>query len=847
MTRTPTVRTTVVALALAALLWPAAQARQAEAKKKPKPPRCDHGRFLVQQGPLVIGGAADQSDAITVASPEVGLDGLCPARAASVLKATAKGTRLQAAWKTCEGPDRVLKGVKLRALIAPDCESMVGRIVGKRRTGRKFKKFKRKFRADATFTTTTVVGPTTTTVPIVPFIRWTTPPPGSVAEGQSFPLGLEVTSEGRTCSGPAASVAGTIVACPGGVSRYECEDPYPFSLTPNDGGFQGPPQTHAFTARRTEECAPPGAYYFGATVYLADPHGAYVIGPFFGPEAPTELAPAAAPALVVGCGGYGDGDLEPPLLAFHALAGGGAPRPQQLVFGPRCGEPFSWTAAASASWVRVSPSSGSTGDGCQLVSVAVDPAGLAPSLAPYEATVTLAAAGGASAVVVPIAFHLRGGVSVQVTSPPPPTIATPQAFSLGFMLASTDPNVSGELRACPVGGTPDDCSSDEPLSIEEGGFFFGTGPVQLRIARDRDCQSAADYTFVADLFFDGADGELLGPFPLPLPATTRLLDPTSTDIELTEEEITFSARAGQPVPAREIGLVSTCGQTVRWSAAADQPWLQVTPPTGQLPGADSVRVAVNPAALAPSTTAYRGRVTVTPSGGPSRAVDVTLHLRDDVTIAWSGGPPPTVATGQEFELALTIGAGAPSVFADIAACRTTVPPEDCFGTGPFDLPGELFGPPGIFRVPVRRGADCENAGDYYFVARLSLDADFDEIGPFLGPPAVTALLAPSGQPLLVGPGGLEFSAWGRTPPAPRRLVVRGGCGSPIEWTATSSAPWVRVRPGSGSAGPDGADEATVEIDVSSLDAAQSPFQATLTFTAPGAPPVSIPVLLDLAC
>lgn len=110
-------------LALSLLSLLALLPTEADAKR-PKPEPCPGGRFVVQGDPILPGGATP--DALVVGDT-VAIGGCAPAPVRR--KATKKGTRLSAKWKTCTG----VKGrTTLAATIDPTCETVSGRIRAKK-------------------------------------------------------------------------------------------------------------------------------------------------------------------------------------------------------------------------------------------------------------------------------------------------------------------------------------------------------------------------------------------------------------------------------------------------------------------------------------------------------------------------------------------------------------------------------------------------------------------------------------------------------------------------------------------------------------------------------------------
>ena len=103
------------------------------AKVRPTP--CDPGRFLLRDGPLLADSPPTLVDAVIV-GPAMDLSLGCVRSGRQRMKATRKGTKVLATFKSCPG----LKGrVKLNATIVEDCGVLQGHITAK--------KYRREFRA----------------------------------------------------------------------------------------------------------------------------------------------------------------------------------------------------------------------------------------------------------------------------------------------------------------------------------------------------------------------------------------------------------------------------------------------------------------------------------------------------------------------------------------------------------------------------------------------------------------------------------------------------------------------------------------------------------------------------
>lgn len=109
--------TVILGLLLALLALPAAAGAA-----------CPDGAYVVAGAPLVSSpGGAFAQDVVTIADGTVAIASGCPATRA-LLKATRRGTLVRAAWPSCGGALRV----RLRALVAPSCEGLRGRLSTRR-------------------------------------------------------------------------------------------------------------------------------------------------------------------------------------------------------------------------------------------------------------------------------------------------------------------------------------------------------------------------------------------------------------------------------------------------------------------------------------------------------------------------------------------------------------------------------------------------------------------------------------------------------------------------------------------------------------------------------------------
>ena len=119
----------------------------------------------------------------------------------------------------------------------------------------------------------------------------------------------------------------------------------------------------------------------------------------------------------------------PASLQFAYTSGGAAPAAQSIQITNSGTGTLTWAATASASWLSVSPASGTAPS---TLSVSVSPASLTAGT--YNATVTITASGASNS-------PLSVAVSVTVTAAvaPPALSATPQSMTFNFTVGGTPP------------------------------------------------------------------------------------------------------------------------------------------------------------------------------------------------------------------------------------------------------------------------------------------------------------------------------------------------------------------------------------------------------------------------
>src|SRR2546422_970796 len=266
--------------------------------------------------------------------------------------------------------------------------------------------------------------------------------------------------------------------------------------------------------------------------------------------------PAPTPALSV----------SPSSLSFSYQHGGSAPAAQCL----SVASGGSYTAAKSASWLSISPTSGTT-SGTVNVSVS---SGMAAGT--YTDNVTITASGATGSPK-----------SIPVTLTVTAAAAAPNGAAL---YASKCQGCHGSLATSnivnrTVAGTK------AAIAGNVGGMGF------LSSLTDAELQAIVS---------------ALSP-PAPAPA-----------LSVAPSSLSFSYQQGGSAPASQPIMVSSSSgaQLAYTVATSGGVWLSATPTSGTTPG--TVNISVNPASMAAGT--YTGNVTITPSGAAGSAQIVTVTL-----------------------------------------------------------------------------------------------------------------------------------------------------------------------------------------------------------------------------
>ncbi len=473
--------------------------------------------------------------------------------------------------------------------------------------------------------------------------------------------------------------------------------------------------------------------------------------------------------------------VNPTSLSFSAQTGGSNPSSQLFTLSSGSVETrIPWRAAATSSWLTITPSSGLTpGSPAVGVSIGALAAGV------YTDVITITSNPDVRPVTIP--------VTLTITTPPAPPVLVVTPMTLSFSAVAGGP-------------TP----APQTFNITNGGggvlHWFLNNPAWLSFNSN---QGVAPATVTATVNISGLVPRLYSAqilvasfetAPKYLTVTLNLNapppppPPTAPIITLSARALSFSGLASGPNPSPQpLTITNTGGGTLNFTAITTVAWLKISPGTGSLGAGISSNtiVSVQTTGLVPGT--YTGTIFVSALGPTSQSVIVTLTV--------SAGPPPSppiiTLTPPALSFSATAGGSNPSQQSFLL-----------FNTGPGTLDWTATEASSWLTISPTSGQGNANviasvntsslvAGLYTAVVTVSA------VGAVSKTLTVTLMLAspPSTPILTVNPPALTFSTpFGSTnPPSPQSVSVTNmGGGGVLTWMTSENASWLTLSPSSGS-------------------------------------------------
>ena len=302
--------------------------------------------------------------------------------------------------------------------------------------------------------------------------------------------------------------------------------------------------------------------------------------------------------------------VTPASLSFRATMGGASPAAKTLAVANTGGGTLSWTASDSASWLSVSPASGTNG-----VTITVTPsiAGLPAGTYTADVTVTASGAGGSPATI-PVTLTVDPIV-------PPALSVSPASLAFNATQGGAAPAAKTLTVANTGGGTLSWTASDDAswLTVTPSS---GTDAATLTATPSISGLNAGTYTATITVTAAGASGS-----PAAIPVTLTVDPPAPPALAVSPATLSFSATQGQANPAaKPISVTNGGSGTLDVSVSDDAAWLAVTPSTATAPA--TLSAASDITGLAAGTYTATVTVTATTGGatGSPKTVAVTLTV-----------------------------------------------------------------------------------------------------------------------------------------------------------------------------------------------------------------------------
>jgi hypothetical protein len=307
--------------------------------------------------------------------------------------------------------------------------------------------------------------------------------------------------------------------------------------------------------------------------------------------------------------------VSPSSLSFSAQQGGSSPAAKTLSVSNGGGGTLSWTASESASWLSLSPTSG-TGSG----TITATPSITGLSAGTYTTDITVSASGaGGSPKTIP--------VTLTVDPPTPPSLSvSPSSLAFNGTAGGSNP-AAKTLSVSNTGGGTLDWSASENAAWLSVSPASGTGAATITVTPSLTGLSAGTYTTDITVSAVGAGGS-----PKTIPVTLTVDPPPPPTLAVSPATLAFSATVGGSSPAAKTVSVTNSGSgSLDVTASDDAAWLSVTPASASAPATLTVTPSIT--GLAAGTYTATVTVTATTPGatGSPKTVAVTLTVSPQST------------------------------------------------------------------------------------------------------------------------------------------------------------------------------------------------------------------------
>ncbi len=545
--------------------------------------------------------------------------------------------------------------------------------------------------------------------------------------------------------------------------------------------------------------------------------------------------------------------LNPTSLTFNSPGGVGTPNPlPQTVTVQNVGPgTLTWGAAASTTppggtWLSVTPT---TGDLAPIatapLTISVDHTGLADGT--YTGTITVT--NNSTGFSLPV-IQAPQTVTVTLIVSSAPVLVLSPAAGLTFDIGSTGGTGTASLpmTVSNGGGGTLNWTSAASVNTPAGGTWLGVSPpsgslgpgasTTLTVTVTRGALAAGSYD--GQITVTSADA---ANSPEWIDIFLNVNDQPT--ISLVPSSLTFTAAQGGGVPpSQSVSIGNTGSGTLSWTAAkvGTVPWLSFSPGNGSVASGSTtpLTVSVNQAGLSPGTVTAEIEISDANATNPSEIIFVTLDVVTTPTIglnptifnfsAPQNGTPPlsqplTVTNAGSGTLDWTATPSAPWILVS--------PDNGSLGSGAFSTPAVSVNQgilaPGTYNGTIQIAATgASNTPQTIFVTMV-----------------INAVPTIGFSPAI----GLTFNApeGGSAPPSQQLTITNTGSGT-LNWTATSSDPWITtISPAGGALTAGASTTPPITVGVTQGVLAAGTYNGSITITAAGASntPQTVPVTLNV--
>ena len=315
-----------------------------------------------------------------------------------------------------------------------------------------------------------------------------------------------------------------------------------------------------------------------------------------------------------------------------------------------------------------------------------------------------------------------------------------------------------------------------------------------------------------------------------IPVTLALSATTAPPaIGMNPSALTFTGIAGSTNPTPQfVNIANTGGGTLAWTASDNVAWLTLAPTAGT--NTESVSATVNLSGLAAGS--YSGTISVTATGTATKTLPVTLTVTNSSsTSGVTVTPSPVAFTGTVGPGPLTI----PVTFTNSSTSPVSFTWTDSISWISAGHPAGILTPGQSQTFTITANIAGLAAGSYNGTATVTAAGIAKQV------PVSLTLAAATAPVIGLNTTSLGFAGTvGGTNPSAQTIGISNIGSGTLTWTASDNVAWLTLSPLSGT------NAGTITASVNLAGWLAGSYPATITVTATGATPKTIPVTLTIA-